>query len=198
MVSFSGTSIEHKYSTGIEMCLVALALIALNMILGEENIVSFIARSFFGSALKDKGPKLTFIRLCTSIHLRDLQQIASFTLIIGTVVVISGLYYPDDVFSKIIGVSAGASTAAAVLSYTYQVGSKRIGSVDLFANEISVICRVCLVVDFASASISQVFVNSHYHIMDLTNVNIITVYRNSSARSNTRLFTIKTCPICSL
>ncbi|WOJ90076.1 hypothetical protein RZS28_01865 [Methylocapsa polymorpha] len=51
--------------------------------------------------------------------------------------------------------SALAAAAAAVLNWAYQSGSRRIGAVDLFACEITVICRVCVVVNFAQSSVEQ-------------------------------------------
>jgi hypothetical protein len=47
------------------------------------------------------------------------------------------------------------AATAAVLNWAYQSGSRRIGAVDLFACEISVICRVNLVVNFAQTSVDQ-------------------------------------------
>src|SRR5271154_2941290 len=39
--------------------------------------------------------------------------------------------------------------------WAYQSGCRRIGAVDLFACEISVICRVSLIVDFAKTSVAR-------------------------------------------
>jgi hypothetical protein len=50
---------------------------------------------------------------------------------------------------------ATAAAAAAVLNWTYQTGSRRIGAVDLFACEISVICRVSLIINFAQSSVER-------------------------------------------
>jgi hypothetical protein len=51
----------------------------------------------------------------------------------------------------------GAVTAGAglVLNWVYQTGSKRLGVVDLFACEISALCRASFVVDFATLSVGQ-------------------------------------------
>jgi hypothetical protein len=48
-----------------------------------------------------------------------------------------------------------AAAAAAVLNWTYQSGNRRIGAVDLFACEISVICRVSIVVNFAQSCVER-------------------------------------------
>lgn len=68
----------------------------------------------------------------------------------------SKYYYAFDfVILKEEGIIAAiAATAIAVLNWTYQSGSRRIGAVDLFACEISVICRVCIVVDYADSSVA--------------------------------------------
>jgi hypothetical protein len=51
--------------------------------------------------------------------------------------------------------ATGATAAAAtVLNWAYQVGSSRLGTVDLFACEMSAICRVFLVVDYARHTVN--------------------------------------------
>jgi hypothetical protein len=51
-------------------------------------------------------------------------------------------------------IAGGAiAVALAVLSWTYQTGSKRLGVIDLFASEISAICRMSLIADFAFAQV---------------------------------------------
>ena len=59
--------------------------------------------------------------------------------------------------SAIFNAMSGAvlAAAAAALNWVYQTGSRRLGAVDLFGCEISAICRVCLIVDFAQKSVDQ-------------------------------------------
>jgi len=61
------------------------------------------------------------------------------------------------VSSAIFNAMSGAllAAAAAALNWVYQTGSRRLGAVDLFGCEISAICRVCLIVDFAQKSVDQ-------------------------------------------
>jgi hypothetical protein len=122
------------------------------------NPLSVVMRALFWRSLQRKGPALTFVRLCTSRHLQDLQWIASFVLLLfGWVIYVRFQYdgavtalFGDD---KVVAVVAGAS--AAVLNWTYQSGSRRIGAVDLFAREISVLCTIFIVVDYAHMSVAR-------------------------------------------
>lgn len=120
------------------------------------NPISFFAKILFWQSLQQRGPALSFARLCTSRHLQDLQWLA--TLVIVILVVLSygkylsgfdlSLLREEGVFAAI------AAGAAGLLTWAYQSGSRRIGAVDLFACEISVICRVCIVVDYANSSVA--------------------------------------------
>jgi hypothetical protein len=120
------------------------------------NPISFIAGLLFWWPLQRKGPALTFARLCTSRHLRDLQWIAFFMIIVMlTWPIHYGLNFKplDEDDGKV--VAALTAAAAVVLAWTYQSGSRRIGAVDLFACEISVICRVMAIADYATVCVKQ-------------------------------------------
>lgn len=52
-------------------------------------------------------------------------------------------------------VAGAIAVAFGALNWTYQVGSRRLGIVDMFSAEISVICRVCVVMNFARGSVEQ-------------------------------------------
>jgi hypothetical protein len=58
-------------------------------------------------------------------------------------------------------VAAVSAGAAATINWAYQQGSRRLGAVDLFGCEISAICRVCLIVNFAQESISAISQQPH-------------------------------------
>jgi hypothetical protein len=62
-------------------------------------------------------------------------------------------WFSSPIFNAMSG--AVLAAAAAALNWVYQIGSRRLGSVDLFGCEISAICRVCLIVDFAQKSVDQ-------------------------------------------
>jgi hypothetical protein len=120
------------------------------------NPISFIAWILFWWPLQRKGPALTFARLCTSRHLRDLQWIAFFMIMVMLIWPIHfglNLKPLDEDDGKVL--AALMAAAAGVLIWAYQSGIRRIGAVDLFACEISVICRVMAIVDYAAACVKQ-------------------------------------------
>ena len=122
------------------------------------NFVGYIGTRFFGRELERTGPSLTFERLCTSRHIDDLQAIASvaiFTIAICFVLLAMMSWNLAAWKDQMIFLGGIIATATAALSWTYQSGSRRLGAVDLFASEISAICRVCLIVDFAKISVAS-------------------------------------------
>ena len=118
------------------------------------NPISLIAGIVFWWPLQQKGPALTFARLCTSRHLRDLQWLAFFVIIVMLIAPSNAFHYSVLENDKVL--AALMAAAAAVLTWIYQTGSRRIGAVDLFACEISVICRSLAIVDYASLCVEQV------------------------------------------
>jgi hypothetical protein len=125
------------------------------------NPLGWLGSRLFYRRLQETGPVLTFARLCTSRHLVDLQVIASVMIYIAVVTFVATVVAKFWVGRPIsadamvtIGGTVGAATLA-VLSWAYQIGSRRIGSVDLFACEISAICRVSLVVNFAKVCVER-------------------------------------------
>jgi hypothetical protein len=123
------------------------------------NPLGALARIIFKSQLQKTGPVNTFARLCTSNHLVDLQVIASMMVLIALLVVSGAIviwYRNSAIMSADRLVTIGGAvlaTTLAVLNWTYQTGSKRIGGVDLFACEISAICRVSFVMNFANTCV---------------------------------------------
>jgi hypothetical protein len=118
------------------------------------NPLRFVANCLFRRSLQERGPSLTFARLCTSRHLQDPQLIAFLMILLVLVTLGMAIYnFEPTTFSmdKTVAsaLAATAAAAGAALNWTYQSGSRRIGAVDLFACEISVICRVFIVVNFA-------------------------------------------------
>ena len=111
----------------------------------------------------------TFDRLGRSRHVADLRLIFSFSLIIMIVSTILALAFcfahevmthKDDVhgwmwmqlafeavFDGGVFIVAVGLVGCGVFAWTYQVGSARLGLVDLFASEIATLCRVAAVVD---------------------------------------------------
>jgi hypothetical protein len=132
--------------------------------------------------LETGNPAATLDRLFTSQHVNDLQLIAGFTLTAVALAAVIG--FPLSVledffsaklsplsFSHLVQVairilpSATASfltffgpalaVLGAVLAWVYQTGSARLGVVDLFACEISTLCKVVTVVDVVSRYIGR-------------------------------------------
>jgi len=109
--------------------------------------------------LQETGPPTTIVRLLTSHHLEDLQWIGHLAVVFWFSW-IAGLYWYSQGFSDFIDKKhpyIGGLTAVmgVVLSWIYQTGSSRLGVVDLFACEISAICRVHFVVDVARRSVAR-------------------------------------------
>jgi hypothetical protein len=108
----------------------------------------------FWSALTKDNAASTFIRLAKSHHVADLQLIfwvSCILMLAGSIFVIiwhgwmdsSGVIGSTALISGIVGVGFG------VLAWAYQTGSARLGIVDLFACEITTICRVITIAETA-------------------------------------------------
>jgi len=120
------------------------------------RLIRFLCRK----RLTETGPPSTFVRLWTSNHLSEIQWIAFATPLLWSFgLVILGIHFfpPDRSQLRDLGTLFTGMTglAGAVLAWCYRTGSNRLGMIDLFACEISVICRASLVVDFARRSVAQ-------------------------------------------
>jgi hypothetical protein len=109
--------------------------------------------SFWRALTKDNAAS-TFIRLAKSEHVADLQLIfwtSCVLMLAGSIFVTtwhkwvdsSGVIGSTTLISAIVGVGFG------VLAWAYQTGSARLGVVDLFACEITTICRVVTIAETA-------------------------------------------------
>jgi hypothetical protein len=125
------------------------------------SIAAFF-RKRYKKHLTESGPPPTFVRLLTSQHLAELQSIAFWTLLIlllislwFIIILVKDIIWgPRDLITNELTVTGGVfAVAATVLSWTYQTGNKRLGAIDLFASEISAICRMSLIADFALAQV---------------------------------------------
>ena len=100
----------------------------------------------------------TFRRLLASRHLRDLQWIALGIIVLS---VAAAVFFSEPVWGPwrwmftFTEVAGAIAVGFGALNWTYQVGSRRLGIVDMFSAEISVICRVCVVMNFARGSVEQ-------------------------------------------
>ena len=128
-------------------------------------LLNFIARR-----LQTGDPAATVDRLFSSQHVRDLQLIVAVAFTAVVLVLVLGL--PLVVENELVSPAPSSGWAivhailvgtgkffvffvpvlgvlGAVLAWAYQAGSARLGVVDLFACEISTLCRVATVVDTA-------------------------------------------------
>jgi hypothetical protein len=135
----------------------------------SKNPVRWLSVKAFRQAIEETGPPSTFIRLLSSDHLNDLQWIGLGAIVLWAIFIALLLTQANSntnlnnhlssVFDYFINQHAifGGITAVLglVLNWIYQTGSKRLGVVDLFACEISAICRVSLAVDFARSCVSE-------------------------------------------
>jgi hypothetical protein len=116
--------------------------------------------------LRTGDPHATVDRLFTSQHVRDLQLIIGFAGFATVVVSFTGLLFLLDsaitthhwfiamgqLFSVLAPVFA---VFGGIVTWAYQVGSARLGVVDLFACEISTLCRVTTIVDSVSRYVEK-------------------------------------------
>jgi hypothetical protein len=118
------------------------------------NPVRIVGWLMFHRRLEHEGhsPSITLERLCTSRHLGDLQWIASIVIAVVVVVIIDDALPQVKAIPHVAVGGAFVALAAGALNWIYQTGSRRMGSVDLFACEISVLSRVFMVANFARSS----------------------------------------------
>jgi hypothetical protein len=121
------------------------------------NPLRAVGMYFFRERLENTGPAATFARLCTSRHLEDLQWIACIVVLLTVIMLPLDLATSHFTVldAKLPVASVLVAGVTAILSWIYQTGSSRIGAVDLFACEISAICRVSVVAQFAQGSVEQ-------------------------------------------
>jgi hypothetical protein len=116
------------------------------------------------------GPVSNNLQLCTSKHLGDYQWLCTgvvVLMVVGLILLAPGQTPAagqapatgpaSDASKSLDGTIAVAliGTAVTLFNWIYQAANRRLGVVDLFANEIAVICKVCLVTDFARKSITR-------------------------------------------
>jgi hypothetical protein len=94
------------------------------------------------------------IRLLTSNHVKDLQVIVQCTFVFWAIAVIIIIFAEHNIETHAM-LGTLTVVAGGVLSWVYQTGSNRLGTVDLFACEISAICRSCFVVDLGRATVAM-------------------------------------------
>jgi hypothetical protein len=100
--------------------------------------------------LREERSAATLNRLATSRHVADLRLIFSLTCYVLVIFIVLGILAVllDGTVTGIGAIFGGAfALAGGIIGWAYQAGSLRLGIVDLFACEITTICRVCTIVD---------------------------------------------------
>ena len=116
--------------------------------------------------LRSDGKSATINRLMVSRHVADLRLIFSFALLIVVASISVAVWFgyehelilnksggktSDPLFAALMDcgafIGAVGAIGCGVLAWTYQTGSGRLGVVDLFACEITTLCRAAVVVD---------------------------------------------------
>jgi hypothetical protein len=135
--------------------------------LTQQSVATFITTICLWplqSLLRTGDPHATVDRLFDSQHVRDLRLIGGFALLVfyATILVLffdvwnshpknylNAARHTLTSFAPVLAIVIG------VLSWAYQVGSARLGVVDLFACEISTLCRVAAVNDTVQRQVDR-------------------------------------------
>jgi hypothetical protein len=127
--------------------------------------------------LKKSGQSATLVRLFESKHVRDLKLIAGMAIwliILGMIIIAGGFVYdmthshehatsttlnqtginPEAIGKLATTLGALVGVGSLVVAWVYRTASIRLGVVDLFASEITTLCRVGTVVGMAERSIA--------------------------------------------
>jgi hypothetical protein len=118
--------------------------------------------------LREERAAATLNRLLRSRHVADLRLIFSVTGYFCIVAFAVGLFFvfrPDAQITTFGALIAGLiALASGVVTWTYQTGNSRLGTVDLFACEITTLCRVCTIVDLTRRYVDAF--NADLHALD--------------------------------
>jgi hypothetical protein len=133
------------------------------------------------ATLRDEEADATFIRLTRSKHVADLQLIAVVTLYCAAIfpivsLLLAGLHvlfsdhwkiywehpyrwwvpfvFFGELGAVVLSIAGGFyAIVGTILAWCYQSGSARLGIVDLFACEMTTLCRVCTIVELTQKCI---------------------------------------------
>jgi hypothetical protein len=150
---------------------------------GRNNQRGFVDRLLnpIARQLRTGDPAATADRLFSSQHVRDLRLIIAAALVAVMAVLVIGFPLSgenqvvnnwkeiearksDWIFVRLLFATLSTfftffapvlAAFAAILAWAYQVGSARLGVVDLFACEISTLCRVVTIVDRVSRCVAN-------------------------------------------
>jgi hypothetical protein len=137
-------------------------------------------RAYFGH---DKYSAKTFDRLIQSMHVQDLRSIANVTVgaaLLAIAMFVGVLYavthpaaaqsavpaaYVSKLYEALLPFTLSAVLAGlcGIIAWCYQTGSGRLGIVDLFACEITTLCRVCTINGLADTCVAALELDSREH-----------------------------------
>jgi len=121
----------------------------------------------------DRYSPETFDRLIQSMHVQDLRWIANVTVGAATVAILvywviaweTAPYAGSKLYDALLPFTISAILAGlgGIIAWCYQTGSGRLGIVDLFACEITTLCRVCAVTALADHCIAAFELDTGEH-----------------------------------
>ena len=116
----------------------------------------------------DKYSAETFDRLIYSMHVQDLHWIVNVTayaaaLAIFVIGLVAAVEFTFAKWSEALvpaatllaGLGAVLAVLGGIIAWCYQTGSNRLGTVDLFACEITTLCRICTINGLADTCIAS-------------------------------------------
>jgi hypothetical protein len=117
----------------------------------------------------DKYSAETFDRLIYSMHVHDLHWIVNVTAYAAAFAIfVIGLVWAVEFFTVekwseawvptatlLAGLGAVLAILGGIIAWCYQTGSSRLGTVDLFACEITTLCRICTINGLADTCIAS-------------------------------------------
>jgi len=105
-----------------------------------------------------RDPHATLDRFFISRHLKDLRLIVTAALIAVVLVFVGGVVTRvrgQTLTGIVTFITPVLGVLGAVLTWAYQAGSARLGVVDLFACEISTLCRVAAIVNTVRRAVDR-------------------------------------------
>jgi uncharacterized membrane protein (DUF485 family) len=128
-----------------------------------QFVVDLLALHRTVQGLRESGSSATLTRLFESKHVRDLKLIAGMAawIILSGVVTIFVVFIYEllgnhnlvvEAIGKFVAtIGALVGVGAVVVAWVYRTASVRLGVFDLFASEITTLCRVGTIVDVSAA-----------------------------------------------
>ena len=126
----------------------------------------FLLKRFRAGLGHDRYSAATFDRLVHSRHVGDLHWIVNVTvgaaalgiIVLGVIFAAEGVWDPKFSWVPATALLAGCGAVLAavggITAWCYQTGATRLGTIDLFACEITTLCRICTINGLADTCIS--------------------------------------------